>query len=103
MMPMSRAGESFALVERELQEERAAALVRIATTLESLVERLKAVRAEIAAQAEPARSERVGAYESIRRDAKRYRWYLEVQRESVGFLRHDVLDEIYPIPGSIQG
>jgi hypothetical protein len=34
----------------------------------------------------------------LRREALRYRWYLEVQRESVGLRHHHCLDEFYRIP-----
>jgi hypothetical protein len=37
----------------------------------------------------------------LRERARRYRWYLEVQRESVGLTRHEALDELYPIPGPL--
>ena len=40
----------------------------------------------------------VAAYEALRKQARRYRWYLEVQREALGLVRHDDLDRFYPIP-----
>ena len=41
----------------------------------------------------------VDEYRSLRRQARRYRWYLEIQREAIGLRRHELLDELYPIPG----
>jgi hypothetical protein len=70
---------------RELNEERAAALLRISRKLESLIEQLHATT-------DP------DAFRALRADALRYRWYLEVQREALGLRRHERLDEFYPIP-----
>ena len=41
---------------------------------------------------------RVAAARELRARALKYRWYLEVQREALGFLRHDGLDEFYKVP-----
>jgi len=97
---MSRKGEAFDQVERELQRERAAALLRIATQLELLIarlEELRQLRARPGGDSEAVRH----AYAATRKDALRYRWYLEVQRESIGLTRHAVLDALYVVPGPL--
>jgi hypothetical protein len=83
-------------LERELVAERAAALARIAETFERLSRRLAQAGAALAGQG--ATDGALAAYRALRREALRWRWYLEVQREAVGFLRHDDLERLYPVP-----
>jgi len=85
-------------VEQELQQERAAALGRIARTLEGLIARLELLRAKASTASGPERSAIAEEHAEVRGRAMTYRWYLEVQRESVGLRRHDTLDELYPVP-----
>ena len=87
---------------KELNEERASALKRIAGMLESLIERLGDMRARIAHTEGDARAREIAAYRELRAHAARYRWYLEVQREALGIVRHDALDEFYRIPPPIE-
>ena len=86
---------------RELNEERAAALLRISRTLESLVEELRASRERLVAADAADRSREEAAYRELRRRAVRYRWYLEVQREALGLRHHHLLDEFYKIPDPV--
>ena len=79
-------------------EERAAALRRISQTLESLIEQLKTLRAQIGEVHWSDRSPEVAQYRELRRRAVRYRWYLEVQREALGLHPSHRLDEFYEIP-----
>jgi hypothetical protein len=83
---------------RELNEERAAALLRISNTLESLILQLRTMRERVRAASGPDREREVAAWHSLRTRAVMYRWYLEVQREALGMRRHDVLDEFYEVP-----
>jgi hypothetical protein len=83
---------------KELQEERAAALVRISRRLERLLDQLSATREQIAHGREEDRARDVAAYRELREQALKYRWYLEVQREAIGLRQHQRLDEFYPIP-----
>jgi hypothetical protein len=46
----------------------------------------------------PEREREFAALRELRARALKYRWYLEVQREALGFLRHDGLDEFYKVP-----
>jgi hypothetical protein len=88
-------------IELELMEERAAALRRISQTLESLIEQLQALRPRIGDVHWSSPSPEVAAYRELRRRAVKYRWYLEVQRESLGLHPDHRLDEFYRIPDPI--
>src|SRR5688500_18855441 len=89
-------------LRRELNEERAAALLRISRTLESLIAQLRTSRERIAHAYPTERPREIAAYRALRQDALRYRWYLEVQREALGFGSHHRLDEFYPIPAPLE-
>jgi len=96
-----RAKDAFARVEEELFRERAAALKRIAETLEELLAGLGALRALLSGLSGPERAPQARAYRALREQALLYRWYLEVQREALGLRGHEMLDEIYPRPSPI--
>lgn len=100
-MDEARAGDGLSRIQREIQAEKAAALARIAGTLEDILARMG--RAEAAARdADGEERDRLLArHGDLRLRALRYRWYLEVQREAVGLTRHETLDELYPIPDLI--
>jgi hypothetical protein len=89
-------------IVRELNEERAAALVRISRVLESLIAELHAVRVHIENGGEIDRERNVGRYRELYRRAIQFRWYLEVQREALGLRQHHMLDEFYLIPDPIE-
>jgi hypothetical protein len=95
-----KTAEQFDRLTRELTEERAAALLRISRTLESLIEQLLATRAriEVLRESESERALALASYEDLRRQAVKYRWYLEVQREALGLHQHHWVDEVYRIP-----
>ena len=88
-------------VLQELNEERAAALLRISRTLEAAITQLQAARDRIGRLRGAERAREVAAYAELRRRAVRYRWYLEVQREALGMRHHHMLDEFYRIPDPI--
>jgi hypothetical protein len=90
-------------LERDLRAERGAALRRIAGRLEELIERLHAMRRPLARICGPGREQQLGRYRALREQAQRQRWYLEVQREALGLRQHDILDELYPLPGPPDG
>lgn len=97
-----RAEEGFARLQTEILGEKAAALRRIAETLESL---LREADRQARAFREASGSERrrhLERHAAVRAEARLYRWYLVVQREAVGLLRHEVLDRIYPLPAPIR-
>ena len=86
---------------RELQEERAAALARISRRLERLLDQLQAAREQIARGRDEDRARDIAAYRELHKEAVKYRWYLEVQREAIGLRQHQHLDEFYRIPPEI--
>ena len=88
-------------IELELMEERAAALRRIGQTLESLIEQLRVLRAQIGEVHWSSPSPDVARYRELRRRAVRYRWYLEVQREALGLRSDYRLDEFYRLPDPV--
>ena len=100
-LSIRNSSERHGTIERELTEERAAALRRISQTLESLIEQLQVLRAQIGevhwSDADP----RLARYRALRRSAVRYRWYLEVQREALGLRGDHRLDEYYRIPAPL--
>ena len=96
------AADAHASLERELTEERAAALLRISGTLDSLIAQLQVTRERIDRLRGADREREVGAYRELRREAVRYRWYLEVQREALGLRHHHRLDEFYDIPAPVE-
>jgi len=86
---------------KELQEERAAALARISRRLERLLDQLQATREQIARGRDEDRARTIAAYRELHREAVKYRWYLEVQREAIGLRQHQHLDEFYRIPPEV--
>ena len=86
---------------KELQEERAAALARISRRLERLLDQLQAMREQIAGDRDEDRARTIAAYRELHKEAVKYRWYLEVQREAIGLRQHQHLDEFYRIPPEV--
>ena len=84
--------------EAELAEERASALARIGRRLEELLRSLEAVRARWQSLAGHQRDRALEEYRQLHEEARRYRWYLEVQREAVGLRGHHVIDRSLPLP-----
>ena len=93
--------ERHGRIERELTEERAAALRRISQTLESLIEQLQGLRAHIGDVHWSDANPQLEQYRALRRSAVKYRWYLEVQREALGLRGDHRLDEFYRIPAPL--
>ena len=101
--PMGRqeTAERQGRIELELMEERASALRRISQTLESLIEELRQLRGQVGDVHWSDPSPELARYRELRRRAVRYRWYLEVQRESLGLHPDHRLDEFYSIPAPL--
>jgi hypothetical protein len=96
---MTRAGEGVRRVERELAQEKAAALGRAGERLQAAADRLAAVARALGAATDPAARARLGAeYEAARAGVLQARLTLVIQREAVGLRRHRVLDELFPEP-----
>jgi hypothetical protein len=90
--------DAQARVEEEFTRERAVALRRIGERLGELSAELARRRAATEGLGGRDRQRAREAYDTLRREARLYRWYLEVQREAVGVRGHRSLDEIYPPP-----
>ena len=95
---MERTAESLARTESELRAEKAAALARIAGTLEGLLAELRRRRESFTRLSSEERTATAEAYDALREQARLYRWYLVVQREALGLVRHDDVDRHYPPP-----
>ena len=93
--------EGQSRLERELTEERAAALRRISETLESLIDQLNALRPAVSGLHWSDAAPDLARYRELRRKAVKYRWYLEVQREALGIRGDHRLEEFYRIPGAV--
>lgn len=101
---MSREQEAaYGRLQEEFRQERAAALGRVGRTLETLLARLSRLREAWAEAPEGMRPALAAEYAEVHRQAVTYRWYLEVQRESIGLRRHDRLDEQYRLPDASIG
>jgi hypothetical protein len=101
MLPRTR-DDRYSDLLKELQEERAAALNRISRTLESLIDQLRDTRARLSGLPEHEKAAALREYRELRERARKYRWYLEVQREALGLRSHTVIDEFYRIPEPIE-
>src|SRR5437762_13639235 len=95
---MEQTAESLARTEAELRAEKAAALARITGTLEGLLDELRRRREGFGRLSSEERAAAADAYDALREQARLYRWYLVVQREALGLVRHDDVDRHYPPP-----
>jgi hypothetical protein len=93
--------EALARTESEIRAEKAAALARIAGTLEGLLAELQRRREDLARLSGDVRARAVEEYAALRDQARLYRWYLVVQREALGLFRHDDVDRHYPLPDPV--
>jgi hypothetical protein len=91
-------------LEQEIASEMAAALGLSEEKL--LVALLELERAGLRLErARPGSAEYdtlAGRFNELRRDALRRRWELQIHREALGFLRNQVLEELYPVPPPIR-
>ena len=90
--------DAFARVEQELQEERVSALARIGRRLETLLRSLDEVSGQLEGAGGSERVPLVERYRHLHAEARLYRWYLEVQRESMGLTRHEAVDWVFRMP-----
>jgi len=107
-------GEALRQVEAEIRREKAEALgragARLAEAIRALclmrdeVDALESGRARPADRAEPGEVavRRRAEYAALRQAAQRYRHYLIIQREAMGFRKHGDVDRLYPIPDPLR-
>ena len=98
---MRRTAETHDRILWELNEERVAALRRISQTLEGLIVQLRSAGERLLRARPEERADAIAAYRALRERTLQYRWFLEVQRESMGLRQHHRLDEFYPIPTEV--
>ena len=89
-------------IEVEIRKEKASALKRVAGRLETAITQLRALEAKLPAPGSPDRARSVERHQALRAEAERHRWYFIIQREAMGLLHHEVVDEMYPIPAPIR-
>ena len=85
-------------LEKEIVAEMAAALGRAEDKLNAALLRLELAGRELEAAAPAERTRHAIVFDARRADALQARWELVIQRESVGILRNEVIDRMYPIP-----
>lgn len=89
----------FNLLEAEMRLERASALARVGEKIQKALDEAGLLAARL--QKEPPGADRemlLTRYREARSRAEENRYYLIVQREALGLLDHQIVDEIYPMP-----
>jgi hypothetical protein len=94
--------DAHARLLEEIADAKVAALRRIAGRLDELLEELASLRAGLDAAPPETRERLVNRFNETREQARLQRWFLEVQREAIGLLRHENLDEFYRVPAPIR-
>jgi hypothetical protein len=90
--------QAQASLEKEIVAEMAAALGRAEDKLNAALLRLELAGKDLAAAAPDERRAQAIVFDARRADALQARWELVIQRESVGIVRNDVIERMYPIP-----
>lgn len=98
MAQYSRHAEALEDTRREILAERAAALKRITEGLETRLDELEDLAQRIERAPEPERPRRIAEFNERRHEARRWLWYLTVQREANGLREHSAVEERYEIP-----
>ena len=85
-------------LEKEIIAEMASALGRAEDKLNAALLRLELAGKDLEKAAPAERPARAIVFDARRADALQARWELVIQRESVGILRNEVIERMYPIP-----
>jgi hypothetical protein len=101
-----QAGEGLRRVEAEIRQAKAEALGRVGERLDAALARLAALDAaldrSLAGAARPATEPELArdltARNAVREEACRLVQQLIIQREAIGFRRHAMVAERYPVP-----
>ncbi|WNG35067.1 hypothetical protein F0U60_16645 [Archangium minus] len=94
--------ESTLAIEVEIQSEKASALRRVASRLESLLVELTETEQALRGTSGPVRARLVERHKELRADAEKQRWYLIVQREAMGLRHHGDIYELYRLPAVVE-
>jgi hypothetical protein len=90
---------SFAAVEAEINEERAAALGRSGRRVQLEFERCRQLGVQIDRADEPGERQRlIDEYRAARAAFEHRRWQLHVHREAIGLNDHRWVDRVFPMP-----
>ena len=84
-------------IEVELRQEHAGALLRASRRVEGLLAQVREAEQAAVQQTGAARAAALDAYERVRAEYAKHRWYLLIQREAMGLYHHDIIDEMYPV------
>lgn len=99
---MNRREESLKRIDQEIAREKAEALGRAGERLERLLAELTALAAELSrlggSAAPEALAEAERRYERLRGKVLEARRWLMIQREAVGFRRHHLVADLFPVP-----
>jgi hypothetical protein len=90
-----RAGQELSPLEKEMASEMAATLGRAGERVEAALSRIAELEREADGFRDPAR---VQAYNRAIDQAELRIWELVVQREALGFRRHETIPRVYPVP-----
>jgi hypothetical protein len=91
--------DGYETLQREIMEEMGYALQRAEDKLNFALLEVELAADELDSNRDVARERTLlEAYEKKRATAMRARWEFMVHREAVGMIKHDVLEELYPIP-----
>ena len=89
-------------LEAELNKERASGVGRTARLLELQLERCAKLRLEYR-NASPVRQGGIEReYAEAQAEAKKWQWYLMVQREAIGAMHHEDVERYYPLPPDLR-
>ena len=94
----SKSPDSTLAIEVEIQSEKASALRRVASRLESLLGELEEMEKVLRGSSGLARARLVARHRELRGEAEKQRWYLIVQREAMGLRQHGDIYEMYRLP-----
>lgn len=102
MFSRSKSPDGKLAIEVEIQSEKASALRRVASRLETLLGELAQTERELYRLSGPARERCVARHRELRAEAEKQRWYLIVQREAMGLRHHGDIYELYKLPPAVE-
>ena len=92
------AERTFAVVESEIEEERAAALGRAGRKVEMRFETCRALHQQLEASDSSDRAQLLRDYRAARDEFEHARWQLCVHREAIGLNNHSWIERTFPTP-----
>ena len=102
MSSRSKSPDTPLAIEVEMQSEKASALRRVASKLDSLLVELEETERALRELRGSARARFVARHRELRAEAEKQRWYLIVQREAMGLRHHGDIYELYRLPDAVE-